>query len=121
MEPKIYPIINASAPLKALIGSDPVRFFPWGQAPQNTEYPYVTYGSNGASPENYLDRVPDVDNISTQIDVWADKGSDCLQVATLIRDLIEPHGHMIGFGNTERDQETQAYRIRLQFDLFTFR
>jgi len=121
MEPKIYPIIAASPLVTELIGTNPVRFFPWGEAPQGTDHPYVTYGTSDASPENYMDRTPDVDSIGTQIDVWGKTGDECLEVAYAVRDALEPHAHMTRFGNAARDPVTKSYRIILQFDVFVFR
>lgn len=121
MIPPIFSILNASAPVKSLLGSKPLRFFPWSDAPQNVSKPYATYGVFNGNPINYIDRVPDMDNLGTQVDVWASTTQSCIDVATAIRDALEPHAHMISTQSYERDSETKLFRCRMDFNFFTGR
>lgn len=121
MMPPLFHLLQASSPVKALLGANPLRVFPWGEAPEGTEYPYATYGVPSGTPENTLDSVPTVDRLLTQVDVWAKTGASCLDAAAAIRDEIEPKAHLISLGNLERDPETKSYRLRMDFDFFTFR
>lgn len=98
-----------------------LRITPWEEAPQDTLKPYVTYTVYNGIPENTLDKVPEVDNLGTQVDVWAPTGDACVQLAILVRDALEPVGHMIEVGAMEKDTETKLYRLRMSFDFFTFR
>src|SRR6478752_796399 len=110
MIPPIFEIVKANAAATAFIGTAPVRFYPWLEAPQNKVYPYATYTYSGL-PENYLGDLPDVDNFSTQVNVWAENGDDCINTARAIRDAVEPKGHMTSIGQVSRDPETKSYRI----------
>ena len=121
MIPEIFTILSNNSTVTAILGINPVRVFPWGEAPQGVEYPYATYGVYSGSPENSMDRVPELDMLGTQVDVWAKTGNDCIQAAKAIRDAIEPTNHMISMSNMERDRETKSYRIRMDFDMYTFR
>jgi len=121
MIPPIFNILSDNQTLTNLIGNSPVRAFPFGEAPPNVEYPYITWHVFSGLPENTLDRAPLLDVLSTQVDVWAKTLSSCLDVASLVRDALEPHAHMTGIGSQERDTDTRNYRVRLDFDFFTER
>lgn len=121
MIPDIFPIIKNNNSVTALIGSNPVRFFPFGEAPQNVAYPYVTYAVINGIPANSLDCVPDIDNLPTQVDVWAKTAESAESVATAIRDAIEPTTSMTNIRNMGRDPDTKSYRITLEFDFWTYR
>jgi hypothetical protein len=95
-----------------------LRVYPWGEAPENVARPYATYGVYNGVPENYLGQVPDVDNLGTQIDVWADTAASGNACAIAIRDSLEPHAHMTSFAANERDGETKLYRCRMSFDFY---
>lgn len=114
----IFPLLAANPAVTALVGTNPVRIFPFANAPQETEKPYVTYGTYNGIPQNYLDRVPDVDNLGTQINIWAESANDCLDLSIAIRDTLEPYGHMTSFQSLTRDPETQLFTAQLEFDFW---
>ncbi len=118
MIPPVFTILNASNPVKALLGNKPLRVFPFGSAPPNVARPYATYSTVNGLPENYLGQVPDIDNIGTQVDIWADTVASCNSVAETVRDALEPHAHMTSFAGSERDFETNLFRCRMDFDFF---
>lgn len=124
MTPKIFPVLKANAPLASILtqtvnGKAIFKFFLGKAMQQGITPPYATYGVFNGQPENYLDRVPDIDNMSTQIDVWAGTAEQASQVGTMIRDLLEPLGHMTDFDNATQDVETNLWRLRMDFDFFT--
>jgi hypothetical protein len=121
MIPRIFPIIKNSSACTALLGTNPVRFFPFGEAPEKSAYPYATYFVPTGEPQNQLSSTPDMDRLTTQIDIWAKSGESALGVATALRDALEPHGHMISINDMGRDSRTESYRYRLDFDFFTTR
>lgn len=121
MIPEIFTILNASAPVKVLLGTNPLRVFPFGQAPQDVERPYATYSVYNGVPENTLNCPPDIDNIGTQIDVWSPDADDCITIAEAIRDALEGSAHMTNFQSLEWDDETGLYRTRMDFDFWTQR
>lgn len=125
MLPVIFPLISADANVTALIGTDPVRFYRHGKAPQNVVAPYCTWFVVSGLPENSLDEVPRVDRFSVQIDCWSNNsGTGDEEVETLakaIRDAIEPHAHMTGVVVDGVDPDTKRNRIGLQFTIWESR
>jgi len=121
MIPDIFPILAAASGVTALVGTNPVRVFPFAEAPQSSTLPYVTWAVFSGDPQNAMDSVPQVDVLGAQIDVWGATATSTLDVAAAVRDALEPHAHMVGIGNMSRDSETKTYRIRLDFDFFTER
>lgn len=115
MIPPLFPLISASV---TALGSNPIRFYPHGQAIQTTPKPYATWQIVAGTPENYLGNLPDVDAALIQIDVWADTQSSASSAADQIRDALEGRMHMTSFGNTERDETTQLYRYRMDFSFW---
>jgi hypothetical protein len=118
MIPPIFPLISASV---TSLGTNPVRFFPFGQATQSTAKPYATYQIITGTPENYLGQTPDIDMALIQVDVWGDTAASVSNAADDIRDALESRAHMTSFGSTGRDFETQLYRYRMDFSFWTDR
>lgn len=115
----VFAALNASAPVKALLGSKPLRLFPWGAAPENVTKPYATYGIFNGSPENYLGNLPDIDRQGTEINIWASTGKDCEDCYNAIKAVLEPLGHLLNFQLSIKDPETQLYTARMEFDFWT--
>ena len=122
MYPPIFPIVAASSAAKALIGSNPVRFYQFGfndtQPPQK---PYAVWQRVGGSPENYVDKVPDIDSFSVQIDVYASSADQARAVAATLRDAIEPVAHITSWLGESRDPDTGNYRFTFISDWWTNR
>lgn len=119
MLPVILPLLSADPEVTAIIGSNPVRFYPHGRADQNTPAPYATWFVVSGIPENQLDEVPRVDRFSVQIDCWSDNTGDgaaeVKELATAIRDALEPHAHMTAIAVDGVDPDTKRNRLGLQF------
>lgn len=118
MTPSVFPLLKLSSVVTALLGDPILRVFPWGGAPEDVLRPYATYSVYNGVPENYMGQTPDIDNLGTQIDVWAETSSSCQDCAIVIRDALEPHAHLLSFSGNERDEETGLYRFRMDFDFF---
>ena len=121
MIPPVFSILNASSAVKALLGTSPLRVFPWGEAPQTTKKPYATYIVYNGQPENTHGESPEMDALSTQVDVWAESVSSCASVAEAIRDELEPYAHMTNFSSAAPEEETGLFRQRMDFDFFETR
>jgi hypothetical protein len=119
MNPPIFATIAASTAVKNLIGSSPVRFYLFGQAPQKPELPYVVWQQIGGSPENYLGGTPDIDSYNTQIDVYANTPAEARNVAEELRDAIETVAYVIAWTGDSRDPETQHFRYSFDVDWLT--
>ena len=115
MLPPVFQILSADAAVAALVGR---RIFRRGVAAQDVQRPYITWFLVTGTPENTLSETPTMDRMSVQIDIWAttDKGSE--ELATAVRDAMEPHGHMTGQPIDGRETLTKLWRIALEFDLF---
>ncbi len=120
MEP-VFALLNASSPVKALLGTSPLRAWPFGDAPEEGERPYATWSVLTGLPQNRMDSAPDTDAHTVQVDIWAETAASCRACYAAVRDALEPAGHMTNFALAERDQDTKLYRARMEFDFFTAR
>lgn len=115
----IAPIFNvcaASQEVTALIGSNPLRLYPFGLQDDNIVYPYVVWQNVSGEPENYLDRRPDADSYTLQVDVYSVTALSAQAVAMALRNAIEPHAYITRWGAQSRDPETKRYRFSFDVD-----
>ena len=66
-----------------------------------------------AAPVQYLSDRSDMDDIYVQIDVYTSKKSTSRQIAQLLRKVIEEDCYIERFSGTEKESETNLYRVRL--------
>ncbi|MCH4563345.1 DUF3168 domain-containing protein [Halomonas sp. EGI 63088] len=111
MQPPIFPICAAVPAVTALLGSGPTRLYPFGEAPQGVALPYAVWRIINGAPENYVDGPPDIDRWSVQVDVYARTVSDVTAVAEALRDAIEPHAHVVRWGDQDTDPDTNNRHI----------
>jgi len=116
--PSLFEILNANATVKALMGSAPLRIYPWDRAPENAKVPYAVYAVYNGNPENYLGQVPDIDNAGTQVEIYAGNGASCQACYIAIRNAVEPFAHMTSFSTPALDVDTDYYSARLEFDFW---
>jgi len=128
MIPPLFPILSGNPTVTALLGAAPnTRVYPFGEAPAKPVYPYVTWQIISGTPEVYLADRPNIDDVRVQMDCWGDGGAgkngaaSVNSVADAIRNVLEDHGYMVDFGNTERDPDTVSYRYRMDFEFWTHR
>ena len=123
MIPPIFQTVSASAAVKVLIGTNPVRFWSFDRAPEPSApfygVPYCTWQLITGSPENRLCDAPDTDSYTTQVDCWATTASSARSVAASVRDAIEPVAHITRWGGESEDAETGLYRISFDVDWIT--
>lgn len=112
----IFETISEASAVTDLIGADTVRFYPAGEAPEGVERPYATYQHISGLPENYINQRPDMDSHTVQVDIWASTLTSARNVATAIRDAVEPHAYITRWGGESRDTETKSYRISFDVD-----
>lgn len=118
MLPPVFQTLKASPAVKDIVGTNPPRIYRHGDAPQNTERPYITWQLVSGVPENNLSDPPPVDRQSVQVDCWHQTDSGIELLADAVRDAIEPVAHMTGALIDAREPETKLYRISLAFDFF---
>ena len=85
----ISSICAGSIAVTALIGSNPMRLYAFGEAPQNVQKPYVVWQTITGSPNNSLADLPEDDEYAIQINVWADTKASATAVAKAISDAID--------------------------------
>lgn len=116
MIPPIFTICAADAGVTALLGTAPVRLFPFGEAPPDVARPYAVWQTIAGYPENLLADLPEDDFYSVQVDVYAASSDDALDAAQALRDALEPETYITSWGNTGRDSETEDYRYTFGVD-----
>ena len=123
MYPPVFPAVAASAECVALLktGNGALRFYQFGQAPQNVQKPYAVWQRSSGAPENYLGQRPDIDQFSLQIDVYAGSGDQARTVAAALRDALEVIGHITSWLGESIDSETKAARFTFLLDVWTRR
>ena len=97
MIPPIFTAISSNSAVTALLGSNPVRFFMFGLAPDNVQYPYAVWQVASGSPENYLNNRPQIENHVIQIDVYSDSAATSRNI--LSKKLVEKmhwSGNLVG-------------------------
>lgn len=121
---RIFQIIAADAACTALLGVNPVRFYPAGNANKAAPQPYATYGTVVGIPQNYLDQPADMDQKTIQIDIYGKTFASADDVYEAIRAALEPVENKISIGNfatPDRDGETGLYHARLEVDVWESR
>ena len=122
MFPPVFDVCAQSAEVGALLGTAPLRMWPFGDAPQtNQTLPYAVWQTVGGAPENYISGVPDIDAYLIQIDVYATTASSARDVARALRDAIEPNAHIISWRGESVEPETRHYRSSFDVDWFNRR
>lgn len=115
MIPPIFPLCIASPPVLLAFGATPTRVYPFGLIEGAPGWPYAVWQTVSGSPENYLAQRPDVDALTTQVDVYAKNEESLIQAAKALRDAFEPRGYITRWGSQMLDPETKL--LRLSFDV----
>lgn len=118
MMPAVYALLRSSPAVLALVGQ---RIYRHGRAPQDTVAPYIAWLIVTGDPENNLSDTPPHDRMVVQIDCYHHTDAGVEQLATAVRDALEPHAHMTGQPVDERETETKLFRMALQFDFWVAR
>ncbi|WP_079755193.1 tail completion protein gp17 [Pseudomonas aeruginosa] len=111
MYPQIFATVAADPGVTSLLGTSPVRFFPFGQATQGVQKPYAVWQLvSGGVPYNHLNCRPGGTRYRIQIDVYANTASSARSAADAIEHAIELDCHVVSYNGEFRDPETQNYR-----------
>jgi hypothetical protein len=115
----VFAIASAAPAVTALLGSAPVRFFLFGEAPQGVERPYAVWQTVYGSPENKLADTPDDDRWGVQVDVYADDAATARAAAEAIRNAVEPVAYVVSWNGEFREPETKLYRYSFTTEFLT--
>jgi hypothetical protein len=122
MYPPLHAICAADTTVQDLLSSGSLlRLYPFGEARQSDTYPYAVWQIVGGQPENYLGDAPNVDNFSTQIDVYAKTWSSARAVANALQAAIEADAYVVAYHGEMRDPETKSFRVSFTADWITSR
>jgi len=120
MFPPVFATLSAVPAITAALGSDPVKIFP-NEAEQGTKPPYVVWAVSNGTPENYLGNLPDLDQYTTVIDVYAETLEEARAITKLLRDAIEPVAYITAWLGEGYDFETKLKLISFDVDWQTDR
>lgn len=118
MFPPVFSVCAASSAVTALLGTDPVRLYPFAEAPQTTPEPYAVWQLISGAPENFINGLPDMDQYSIQIDCYASSAAGAREVAEALRDAIEPRAHIVRWSQDLIDADTNLRRFSFDVDWF---
>lgn len=121
MYPVFFPTLTANASVTALLGSNPTRVYPHGEAPQNGALPYVTHQLVAGSPSNYLAGTPDTDRYRIQFNCYADTATGARNAAEVIREALEGSAYVESFNGSGRDPETKRYTYSFDISFTSYR
>lgn len=122
MTPAVFAIVAASSACRAVLGSPPnMRFYPFGEAPQDKPPVYAVWQMPFSTPENYLGQVPDVDDSRVQIDVYGATQASTDAAALAIRNAVQEHANMVNSVQRPRDPATRNYGYMLDFEFINYR
>lgn len=123
--PPIFAVVNVPA-VQALLktGTGPLRFYLFGQAPQNVAKPYSVWRQVYGSPENFIGDRPDTDAYTTQIDIYVAAtdpapATKARQIAEAMRDAIEGDAYITAWIGDSQDPITANYVFTFQCDWLT--
>lgn len=120
MYPPVFTTVAANAGVQSALGSDPVRVFPFGRAPDETTMPYAVWQTFAGAPKNYLSGTPDVDTWLVQMDVYAATGGAARTAAQALRDAIEPVAYIAAWRG-ESKEEDGIFRYSFDINFITER
>lgn len=122
MYPPVFQTAKNSTAVTALLQTNNIlRVYLFGEAAQQSVYPYAVWQIVGGIPENYLGDLPDLDSFTTQIDVYADTAASAWAAGKALRDSFEKVAYIVSWRGTTRDEETRKYRLSFDVDWKTER
>lgn len=113
----LFDILNSNVQVKALLGANPLRVYPYGtKLGENPRKPYALYGVFNAVPYNYLAGRTDMDLSGIQVDIYAETSDKVIQCFEAIRTAVEEGAYVTSFSTPDQDIEDGLFHIRLEVD-----
>ena len=119
--PPVFELASYSVAVRAHLGSDPIRLYAFGRAPQAKAYPYAVWQVVGGQPENFLGTLPDADRYVVQIDIYASSITEARTIAEALRDALQESAYVVAWRGESVDQETQKFRFGFDVEFITRR
>lgn len=116
----IFPLVAQDPACMALLGHNPVRFFPFVKAPQDGARPYAVWQAINGEPVNQLACPAPADQYTIQIDVYADTADEARRIAVALRAALEGDSHytITNWAREDYEHDTQLYRVSFDADVF---
>ena len=121
MYPPIFTYAAGDTAVTNLLGLNPTRFWPFGQAPQDEQRPYAVHQLVYGSPENTLSCPPDTDLIGIQVDAYAKTVTDARAVSEALRGAFGTHGNIVSLNGELREPETGLDRVTFTVEFWSER
>lgn len=120
MRPSVFPIAQTITP--AVFGSNPIRFWSFGEAPQNfqgnaTDYPYAVWQHVIGLPYNSLKCQPTLAQHTIQIDIYAKTPQTLEAALSATFAAFADAGTVNNVQDWPREADTRLYRYTLEVDL----
>lgn len=103
----IFSVCSANSAFKAVFGTNPVRLYPAGQAPQGVALPYATWQVISGEPLNYLADVATDDDYRLQVTVYGANYDAAFNGANTLVHAIEEHAYVLSYNDDGVDTQTQ--------------
>lgn len=118
MNSKLFSILNANTAVKALLGTSPLRVYPYGtKINKETAKPYAVYGIFNATPYNYLGDASDMDLQGVQVDIYGETSASVTACFNAIRAAITHQGYLTSYSVLDIDIDDGLYHVRMEIDL----
>lgn len=114
-------LCRASTAVKAVLGENPMRIYPFGLAPKDVACPYAVFQTIGGSAAMYLGDTPDFDNATLQIDVYDNTLAGAIQAGKAIRGAIESNCYVTRYDEDGKDPATALKRCGFDVDWIVIR
>ena len=123
MRINVYDFVKDDPSVQAVLGDDPMRFYPFGEADEEVQKPavYATWQIVSGLPQNKLSGRVDLDWFRVQLDVWGKVTTEVEAAANALRAALEPRGYMVSINPEGRDPETRLYRMSFDFEFWQSR
>lgn len=123
MYPNVFEVASQSPTVRAVLGTAPVRFWPFEKAPgpneQGYSVPYATHYMPYGSAENNLSSPAEIDNLAVQFDCFGGSATQARSVGKALRDTFEDgHGYVIGYNGEGWDPSTGLYRVTFTMEFW---
>lgn len=119
MYPPIFQLVAADATATGLLGSNPVRFWPFGAAPENETRPYATHQLVSGQPVNTITTPPRADRASVQVDAYGKTATEAWNVAKAIAAAVEASlAYVMSWDLALVDEATGLFRVAFTCDFY---
>lgn len=112
MLPPVYQTLLNDPDVFNIVGN---KIYPFGEAEQGVEAPYIVWTQIVATPLNGLDCSP-ADTCTIEIDCYHPSPVDVITLADAVRTAVEGVALVISIPIAQREPATRLYRIALDVD-----